>query len=220
LPTAPSQALIFQSALLFLVLGSNLVDAKFTKPSDAFVHSVSCIIALVGTYDAVKGPIWWVVAGYCAIVFTSAVLAMTLYGRAVPTFVDALSKNAYRIATLLGESRVIFSVVFLFAVWSYYQVRSVEAAVLVVAWALYIVAYPLQLHVAIARLFRKNENSVDLLMLGRVTQIETPSLVRIAVESGVSDERGCRAVCMADGTFQLGVECPPFFGRPLGSDNA
>jgi hypothetical protein len=49
-PTTPADALIFQSTLLFVVLGSAILEHKFTRPADSVVNALMGIISLVTVY--------------------------------------------------------------------------------------------------------------------------------------------------------------------------
>jgi hypothetical protein len=73
-PTAPADALIFQSALLVVVLGSTILEHKFTRPADSVVNALMGMISLVTVYGVAPRPAWWVVFVYCLVVF---VLALT-----------------------------------------------------------------------------------------------------------------------------------------------
>ena len=49
-PTKPSEALIFQSGLLLLVLKSAILEHKFNKPADSVVNALTEFISLVTVY--------------------------------------------------------------------------------------------------------------------------------------------------------------------------
>jgi len=54
-PIDSRDALIFQNALLFIVLGSAVVEHKFTKPADSVVNSLMGLVTLVTVYRAAHG---------------------------------------------------------------------------------------------------------------------------------------------------------------------
>ena len=47
LPSDPKQALIFQGSLLLIVLGSAVLEHKFTKPADSAVNALMGIVTIV-----------------------------------------------------------------------------------------------------------------------------------------------------------------------------
>ena len=71
-PTARKDALIFQSALLLIVLGSSLLEYKFTKPADSMVNGLMGVITLITVYGKAPMVAWWVIFLYCIIVFIMA----------------------------------------------------------------------------------------------------------------------------------------------------
>src|SRR5436189_160516 len=53
-PTSPADALIFQSTLLFVVLGSAILEHKFTRPADSVVNALMGVISLVTVYGIAR----------------------------------------------------------------------------------------------------------------------------------------------------------------------
>ncbi len=47
LPSDPKQSLIFQGSLLLIVLGSAVLEHKFTKPADSAVNALMGIVTLI-----------------------------------------------------------------------------------------------------------------------------------------------------------------------------
>lgn len=78
LPTNPPQALIFQNALLLIVLGSAVVEHKFTKPADSVVNSLMGMITLVSVYAIASPIIWWVVFIFCAVIFVMSTICVVV----------------------------------------------------------------------------------------------------------------------------------------------
>jgi hypothetical protein len=56
LPANPREAMIFQNALMLIVLGSALWEYHFTKPADSAVNSLMGLITLLSVYR--EAPIW------------------------------------------------------------------------------------------------------------------------------------------------------------------
>src|SRR5258705_8657148 len=59
LPSDPKQALIFQGSLLLIVLGSAVLEHKFTKPADSAVNALMGIVTIVPVYAATPTLAWW-----------------------------------------------------------------------------------------------------------------------------------------------------------------
>ena len=145
-PADNRQANIFQSGLLLVILGSLFLEDKFTRPADTVVNALTGIISLVTVWPDQVGISWMLIFVYCATVFLTGVICIAL---GVPEQVSGLrariSRVLYVISTTFGSSRVLFTIVFLHAVFSFYGLRSYQTAVLVMFWGGYVAIWPLKL---------------------------------------------------------------------------
>src|SRR5438128_5858800 len=78
IPTTQGDALIFQSALLVIVLGSAVIEHKFTKPADSLVNALMGMVTLITVYGSAPRIGWWVVFSYCAIVLLLATICIAV----------------------------------------------------------------------------------------------------------------------------------------------
>ena len=183
IPQTPGQALIFQNALLLIVLGSALIEAKFTKPADSVVNSLMGLITLVGVYGRTPDLAWLIVFSYCLIVCVLS--AMCVANSASPNLKGwrkKLSDFTYRPSVFLGGARRLYSIVFLFAVFSFYETGSQQAAILVLFWGVFIVIWPLGIPELLSLLQFK---SFSISPIGKVIRTDWPNLVRCALDSSV-----------------------------------
>jgi len=124
-PSDPQDALIFQNALLLIVLGSALLEYKFTKPADSAVNGLMGMLTLLPVYGLPVKAIWWPVFLYCGLVFVLAMTCVAVSSGPVLTgWRERLANLTYRPAVVFGKARVLFSVVFLYAVLSFYGIQS------------------------------------------------------------------------------------------------
>ena len=72
LPTDPKDASVFQNALLLIVLGSSLLEYKFTKPADSMVNGLMGVVTLITVHGKTSTVAWWIVFLYCILVFVMA----------------------------------------------------------------------------------------------------------------------------------------------------
>lgn len=98
------------SGILYLILGKYFLTKYFTKPLDAFSNTLGIIIALL--FDSNKFGLWWYILIYMILSFI------------ISTIVISTSKHKYKgqnflykLSTKLGNSNIVFSIVFL--VYSY-----------------------------------------------------------------------------------------------------
>ena len=109
----------FYAGAFMIILGTYIVEPFFTKPSDVIANSVAVLIALFGLSDK-HGLI-----GYSFILYYATTLLLlsvfTIFLKDVQSyFFKKISKIIYWIVECLGSSKVIFSIVYLSASYSYF----------------------------------------------------------------------------------------------------
>lgn len=176
-PTDPSVALIFQNALLLIILGSAIQEHKFTTPGQATVNALMGAVTLVTVYGTAPKIGWWLVFSYCTAVFVIAGLCTAVSsGRMLSGKQEALRKFTYRPAVTFGKGRLLYSIVFLFGVLSFYAVQSVQTLVLVIFWGIFMAIWPLGLPQLLSG-FRKSSYNIE--SCGQVIRTEAPNMIRV-----------------------------------------
>ena len=186
-PTAQADALVFQSTLLFVILGSAVLEHKFTRPADSVVNALMGMVSLVTVHGVAPSGPWWAVFGYCLLVFLLA-LTCTLVstGPAITGLRGRIARITYEPAVLFGRAKVLYSVVFLFAVFTFFGVQAPRTALLVLFWGLFIALWPLgvpQLLSAVRRPQRVES------AIGQVVRLDSPNLLRVQLDPTQSWER-------------------------------
>jgi len=182
-PTKPQESIIFQSGLLLVVLGSAVLEHKFTRPADSVVNALAGIVTLVTVYSVAPRLAWWLLLSYCAFVFALALSCTVVStGPDIKGWREQVARYTYQPAVYLGRARLLHSMVFLFGVFAFYDSRSREAAVLVAFWGVFVALWPLRLPQLLSGLSRNVEAPTK---LGRVIRREWPDLVRVELQSGV-----------------------------------
>lgn len=182
-PTTPKESAVFQSSLLLIVLGSALLEHKFTRPADSVVNALGGVVTLVTVYAHAPRAMWWIVFLYCIAVFILALTCVVVStGPEITGWKKTVADRTYRPAVYFGQARMLHSVVFLFAVLALYGARSREAAVLVVYWGIYIAVWPLQIPRLLTALRRPDHPPRS---LGKVVRREWPDLIRVDLRPGV-----------------------------------
>ncbi|MGH7750079.1 MAG: hypothetical protein ACREQ5_35730, partial [Candidatus Dormibacteria bacterium] len=176
IPTDPKVALIFQNALLLIVLGSALLEHKFTKPADSAYNGLMGALTLLPVYGSPDKWIWWLIFLYCVFVCLTAIVCVTVSSSPIPTgWRKHVADFTYRPAVLFGKSRWLYSVVFLYGVFSFYGTGSPQLAILVLFWGIFIAIWPLGLPELLAAFRRRKSNS---LAIGRVVRTDAPNIIR------------------------------------------
>ena len=179
LPTDARDQLVFQNALLLIVLGSAILEEKFTKPGDSVVNGLMGCITLIPVYGLPTKTAWSMVFGYCAFVFIIATTCVAV--SSAPTVTGWRKKVndwTYRPAVVFGRSRVLYSAVFLFAVFSFLGVQSLNTAILVVFWGVFIALWPLKVPELLAAFRVKSEGAN---LIGRVLRTDAPNIIHAAI---------------------------------------
>jgi hypothetical protein len=201
-PPNNQAANIFQGGLLLVILGSLFLEDKFTRPADAMVNALTGVISLITVYPNQAGVAWWSIFAYCVIPFsTGAVcIALGVPGESRGTRAR-ISHALYVIATTLGKSNILFSVVFLHAVFAFYGLQSWQTAALVVFWGLYVVIWPLKLANILQALLDKSRVPNR---CGFILRMETPNIMRVELLPDAKwDSNTSISACTGDGRQRL-----------------
>lgn len=195
IPSDPRHALIFQNALLLIVLGSALTERHFTKPADSLINSLMGLITLLSVYQTAPRAAWLVTIAFCAIVLLiSGVCVAASAGEPRSEWQNHLSQITYRPAVLLGQSRVFFSVVFIAGLSFFYSVQDRLTIALVIFWGAYLVIWPLRLPEYLSGWFTQNRDTSG--SLGRIIRIDNPNILRVALDPGVTWTASVPHICV------------------------
>lgn len=189
LPKDEKHALVFQNALLLVVLGSAVLEHFFTKPADSMINSLMAGVTLIGVYSVSSPMIWWLVFVYCVVVFAiSALCVSTSGGRIGGEAAAVLNSRLYRPAIVLGKARLIYSIVFLFGIYSFYSVQSPHAVALIVFWGVFMAIWPLGLPQILSAIQFRSTNVV--MPIGKLLRVDSPGILRFAITQEVDWDNG------------------------------
>ncbi len=189
LPQDSKYALIFQNAMLLIVLGSAILEHFFTKPADSMINSLMAGITMFGVYHVSPPLAWWVVFSYCLFVFIiSTICVATSGGRLSSDIATVVNNRLYRPAIVLGRSRLIFSVVFLFGVYSFYSIQSEVAVYLIVFWGIFMAIWPLKIPQLLSSISFKYQEVA--LPIGKLLRLDNPGVLRFAINQSTEWEKG------------------------------
>lgn len=111
----------FYSGAFMIILGAYIVEPFFTKPSDAIANSTAVLIALFGLSNKQDLFGYSFIFYYAAIILAVGIVTIILKD-AKRDFWRKASKSLYWFVESFGASKVIFSVVYLSASYSYFAV--------------------------------------------------------------------------------------------------
>ena len=81
----------------------------------------------------------------------------------------------YRPSVVLGSARILYSLLFLFGLFSFYELRSTGAVFLLLFWGLFVVVWPLGLPELLSSLRR---NDAQPKSIGTLLTTDAPNIVR------------------------------------------
>jgi len=183
LPSKLEDSLVFQSALLMIVLGSAIIESKFTKPADSLVNSLMAILTLIPVANVSPAPAWHLVFGYCLIVLLLSVVCVSISsGPGLTGWKETARRITYKPSVLLGRARLLYSVVFLFAIFSFYGIQSPQAVLLICFWGVFLAIWPLGLPELLSAFIKFHEVASP---LGRVIRTDDPDIIRVSLAPDV-----------------------------------
>jgi len=183
-PVEPKQALIFQNALLLIVLGSALIEEKFTKPADSVVNSLMGIVTLLGVHNISPKVSWWVIFSFCSVVFLLATICTVVStSKDISGWKNSVAQFTYRPAVVLGAARRLFSILFLYGIFTFYEIQSPQTISLVIFWGLFIVVWPLRLPQLLTSLAGGVTRE---LAVGEAIRTDWPNIIRAKINSDVN----------------------------------
>jgi hypothetical protein len=180
-PNDPLDAILFQNALLLIVLGSALLETHFTKPAEGLVNSLSALITMVGVLGTAPRAPWVLVSSFLGLVFVASLICVSLQSRVrTNRTIDATAAVTYRLSITLGSARIVFSAVFLSAVAFFVEDQTATSLSLLTFWAVFIAIWPLGLPQWLSEL----KIGVDPVaqIIGRVDRVDSPGIVRVALQ--------------------------------------
>lgn len=174
-PPSGDDAIWFHAGLFTLLIGKYIVEYRFTRPNDVFVN---CAIVFASTSILTDPPnsAWWQ-----AVRLSSAGLGILAIGLAwdpgseARTVGSKIRGMVYRIVTRLGRAEVIFSFVFILALFSFFDLSTPITRALVVFWGISLTLTFIELDQLI-QLARK-KMSVGSTPIGTVRSFLAPNIV-------------------------------------------
>jgi len=205
--------MIFQNALLLIVIGVALLEKYYTKPADSVVNSLMGMMTMFGVYNLTPTFWWWIVFAYVGIVFLLATISTAIYSFDVKNSKWLkLAKFSYEPAVLLGQARVLYSVLFLFAVFTFKGIQSFQTVELVIFWAIFTVIWPLKLPQLISRISSPRTPNKP---VGYVMRTDWPNIVRITLTPDIDwDNSSIKVFQQAGGVQNLVL---PLYYEPQGN---
>jgi hypothetical protein len=186
IPSGTKDAIVFQNALLLIVLGSALLEYKFTKPADSAVNGLMGLITLVPVYGLPSSKIWWAFFIYTGAVFVVSMICISASSGPYQTgILKRISEISYRPAIVFGKARVLYSALFIYSIISFYGVQSQQTLILMIFWGVFISLWPLKVPELLSALQTKVRGEMP---IGHVIRTDAPNIVHVELSSSTKWE--------------------------------
>ena len=184
LPPTDQNGLWFYAAIAALLLGGFIDQPFFTKPNDAMTNAVGAAIGIVPIAippsDAIEGAwiIRYLVLIAVIVVILSSALAMWFVS-SQNELLRSLSQLSARVSGMLGAPRVLFSAVFVYALWAFHSDNALELLILLSGWVFLIVGRPLEHLVSLAKGLRELRYQTSGALFGGVIGRHIPGIILV-----------------------------------------
>jgi hypothetical protein len=176
LPPSGPDAIWFNAGLFTLLLGRFVTEYRFTKPNDVFLNCVTVFVG-VSTLAHPPHPAWWegIRWGSAAIGVIAVALSWDL-GAQARREERKWRSFLYQLVVSIGRADVLFSIVFILALMSYFALDTHETQIFVIAWGGILLTANLNLP-TLGRIIGVSRKFPDRMILGTPHSFLAPSIV-------------------------------------------
>lgn len=173
--------LLFVSGALLLIFGTYIAEPYFTKPVDVITNSIAAVLALL----SIKNPSSLV--GYWALFYTSVgigILSILIIFTSQFSKIQKIQQAVFEVIVKIGQSKIVFSVIYLLTIISYFRNEPVEFIFFFTFWVIFITKFVVDTFVLwvskIWNFLRHGKGYSD--VLGEAIGCENPFLYKIEVD--------------------------------------
>lgn len=183
IPEDPFENMIFQGFLFMVVFGSTVQEFFYTTPAESMTNSFMGMITLLPVFSIADKTLWWIFFGYCLLIFILGVFCTGLSNsKKLPENRRKVLDVIYQPVVLLGRARLLYSILFIFGLISFYEFRSVEFISLLLFWGIFIVIWPLGLPAWISKLIGKSKHQKN---IGEIIRTDWPNIIHVDLNKNV-----------------------------------
>ena len=180
----------FTSGLLLVVLGIFVTEKYFTKPLDVIVNVILLFVVLSMIENVGQFLLYGPLLAYSLLIGVIAFLSFVLIDEEKDRnfLSQKIAHSANLISSFLGSSKMLFSIVFILSIFSYFisslennfLINREQIAVLslIVFWGMLILIEPIDKKL-IVPLFEKIKNKSKPRLVGRITKRLNPNVIHV-----------------------------------------
>jgi len=183
IPEDPFENMIFQGFLLMVVFGSTVQEYYYTTPAESMTNSFMGMITLLPVFNIANRTLWLIFFSYCLVIFILGVLCTGLSNsKDTPENRRKIIDVVYQPVVLLGRARILYSILFIFGLISFYDLQSVEFVSLILFWGIFVVIWPLELPAWVSRLIGKSKHQKN---IGEIIRTDWPNIIHVDLNKNV-----------------------------------
>jgi len=180
----------FTSGLLLVVLGIFVTEKYFTKPLDVIVNVLLLFVVLSMLENVGKFLLYWPLLVYSLLIGVIAFISFVLIDEEKDRnfLSQKIAHSANLISSFLGSSKMLFSIVFILSIFSYFisslennffiNKEQVAILSLIIFWGMLILIEPIDKKL-IAPLFEKIKNKSQPKLVGKIIKRLNPNIIHI-----------------------------------------
>jgi hypothetical protein len=201
------ESIWFNGGLFMLIVGAYWIEHFFTKPSDVIVNCLAVFIA-VSSLNNPPFAGWWRLVRYGSMFLMIGAFVVVWSGSpAIAKDTSMWKRVLYGMVIRAGNASVLFSVVFILALLSYFDLQRPELRWAVIFWGIVLSARHLDLD-GFIRYLSDCRMTAHVEIAGVITRFAEPNIVRFQVVGRTACPKGSLV------TFSKGVS--PDQSCPLG----
>ena len=176
IPPSGNEAIWFHAGLFTFFVGRFITEYRFTKPNDVLLN---CLTVFVATSTLSNPPlhVWWESLRWGSLLLAITAVALSWdQGAELRREERPWRSFFYQFVVGIGRADVLFSIVFVLALLSFFKLDTPETTVFVVAWGVILLFANLNLPV-LGRIIRLSGKHPDRKIVGVAHSFISPSIV-------------------------------------------
>lgn len=178
----------FSSGLILIILGLFITEKNFTSPVNVIVNIITVLVILFMLNDKGEFRLWGSLVYYCVTVGVIAVISFMLVDEKKDKndWTQKLAESTNRIASFLGSSKFVFSIIFILSIFNYFvfsleesqEITQQQIAILcmLIFWGSMILIEPIDRRL-IQPIIKRFTKKIDNSLVGAISAYQTPNIV-------------------------------------------
>lgn len=175
-PPSGGGSIWFHAGLFTLFVGRFITEYRFTKPNDVLLNCLAVFVA-TSTLSSPPLPGWWEALRWGSLLLAASAVALSWdRGAELRREEQPWRSFLYQVVIGVGRADVLFSIVFVLALLSYFELGTPETTVFVVAWGLILLVSNINLPI-IGKIILRSREFPDRKIIGVAHSFIAPSIV-------------------------------------------